>query len=111
MWQEFFDGISVNFCGTRYVEIPILKAAMEKKLAHIDQPTRTKLFYLLDYDGDEIISNKEFGHLMRIWSAFSANDINNDNQLDSGEIKTLFWLFDGKKPSREKICRETEIMD
>ena len=48
---------------------------------------------------------------MKIWSAFSANDINNDNVLDSQEIKTLFWLFDGKKPSREKIIRETKIMD
>ena len=48
---------------------------------------------------------------MKIWSAFSANDINNDNVLDSQEIKTLFWLFDGKKPSREKIARETKIMD
>ena len=44
---------------------------------------------------------------MKIWSAFSANDINNDNELDSDEIKTLFWLFDGKKPSKEKILRET----
>ena len=111
MWLDFFEGISVNFCGTRYCEIPILKQFMEKQLAHIDLPTRTKLYYLLDYDGDSIISDKEFGHLMRIWSAFSANDINNDNQLDSGEIKTLFWLFDGKKPSREKIERETMIMD
>ena len=48
---------------------------------------------------------------MKIWSAFSANDINNDDVLDSTEIKTLFWLFDGKKPSREKIVRETKIMD
>ena len=48
---------------------------------------------------------------MKIWAAFSANDINNDNELDSNEVKTLFWLFDGKKPTMEKIQRETEIMD
>lgn len=48
---------------------------------------------------------------MRIWCAFSANDINNDNVLDIGEITTLFWLFDGKKPTMEKVHRETEIMD
>ena len=48
---------------------------------------------------------------MKIWSAFSANDINCDNELDSNEVKTLFWLFDEKKPSKEKILRETEIMD
>ena len=48
---------------------------------------------------------------MKIWSAFSANDINGDNELDVNEVKTLFWLFDGKKPTMEKIKRETEIMD
>ena len=48
---------------------------------------------------------------MKIWSAFSANDINNDNELDISEIRTLFWLFDGTKPTMEKIQRETAIMD
>ena len=48
---------------------------------------------------------------MKIWSAFSANDINNDNELDANEVKTLFWLFDNKKPTKERIKRETEIMD
>jgi len=48
---------------------------------------------------------------MKIWSCFSANDINNDNELDINEIKTLFWLFDGAKPSIAKIDRETKIMD
>ena len=48
---------------------------------------------------------------MKIWSAFSANDINNDNELDSNEVKTLFWLFDDKQPTKEKIQRETMIMD
>ena len=110
-WTEFFDEISVNFCGKRYVEIPKLIKAMDAKLQHIDEKTRKKLYYLLDYDGDLIISDNEFKNLMKIWSAFSANDINNDDVLDANEIKTLFWLFDGKKPSREKIMRETKIMD
>ena len=65
---------------------------------------------MLDYDGDLIISDIEFFHLMKIWSAFSANDINNDDVLDANEIKTLFWLFDGKKPSREKIVRELSLI-
>ena len=67
---------------------------MDKKLSHIDVEIRTKLYYLFDYEGDSIISEKQFNHVMKIWSAFSANDINNDNELDSNEVKTLFWLFD-----------------
>ena len=72
---------------------------------------RDKLYYLFDYDGEAIITEKQFTHIMKIWSAFSANDINNDNELDANEVKTLFWLFDGQKPTLEKIQRETEIMD
>ena len=77
----------------------------------IDEHIRKKLYYLFDYEGEEIVSEKAFMNLMTIWSAFSANDINNDNELDTNEVKQLFWLFDGKKPSKEKILRETKIMD
>ena len=31
-WGDFFDEISVNFCGKRYVEIPKLISAMDAKL-------------------------------------------------------------------------------
>ena len=79
--------------------------------ASVDQEVRTKLYYLFDYEGEAIIGEKRFKHVMAIWSAFSANDINNDNELDSNEVKTLFWLFDGAKPTMEKIQRETAIMD
>ena len=103
MWNEFFDEISVNFCGNRYVEMKLLIKELDKKLVHIEEPIRTKFYYLFDYEGDAVISDKQFTHLMKIWSAFSANDINNDNELDANEVKTLFWLFDGKKPTQEKI--------
>ena len=111
MWHEFFEDISFNFCGERYVEYKVLKEAMDKKLSETSEEIRTKLYYLFDYEGEAIISDKKFNHIMKIWSAFSANDINSDNELDSHEIKSLFWLFDGKKPSKEKIYRESLIMD
>ena len=92
-WMAFFHSVSVNFCGKRYVEYKLLVDEMEKKLQHIEKPVREKLYYLFDYDGEKIISEKQFAHIMKIWSAFSANDINNDNELDANEVKTLFWLF------------------
>ena len=110
-WKTFFHEISVNFCGKRYVEVTLLVSEMEKKLQHIEKPVRDRLYYLFDYDGESIVTEKQFTHIMKIWSTFSANDINNDNELDANEVKTLFWLFDGKKPTLEKIKRETEIMD
>ena len=60
---------------------------MDKELHNIDQNVRSKLYYLFDYEGEEIVSDKAFLNLMNIWSAFSANDINNDNELDKNEVK------------------------
>ena len=60
---------------------------MDKELHNIDQNVRSKLYYLFDYEGEEIVSEKAFLNLMNIWSAFSANDINNDNELDKNEVK------------------------
>ena len=111
MWRDFFTEISVNFCGNRYVEYDLLVKEMEKKLTHIDKEIRTKLYFLFNYEGDTIIKESTFTHIMKVWSAFSANDLNNDNELDAFELKTLFWLFDEKKPSNERIDREKKIMD
>ena len=48
---------------------------------------------------------------MSVWAAFSANDINNDNELDVNEIKMMWWLLDNKKPINAKLEREIKIMD
>ena len=48
---------------------------------------------------------------MSVWSTFTANDINNDNELDVNEIKMMWWLLDGKKPINSKLEREIQIMD
>ena len=111
MWADFFTEISVNFCGVRYVEYDLLVKELEKKLSHIDKEVRTKLYFLFNYEGDTIIKETSFTHIMKVWAAFSANDLNNDNELDAYELKTLFWLFDEKKPSNERIEREQRIMD
>ena len=111
MWADFFTEISVNYCGTRYVEYSRLVEGMEKRLTHIDKEIRTKLYFLFNYEGDSIINEISFNNIMKIWSAFSANDLNNDNELDAYELKTLFMLFDGQKPSKERIEREKIIMD
>jgi len=40
---------------------------------------------------------------MKLWASFSATDINNDNQLDAGELKTLIWLVEEKEPSETRV--------
>ena len=48
---------------------------------------------------------------MRAWSSFTANDINNDNELDVTEMNMLLWLTEEAKPSPATLQREMKIMD
>ena len=84
---------------------------MYKRLTEFNADVRKKLFCLLCPKDSKLISSEEFMDVMKIWCAFSANDINNDNELDAQETKMLFWLVDGKKPTAQKVKREREIMD
>ena len=106
-----FMEISVEYFGKRYVEIDRLVAALEANLQMIDADCRQKLYFLLSDNGDEIIEKTMFEKVMGVWSTFSANDINNDNELDVNEIKMMWWLLDGKRPINSKLEREIKIMD
>lgn len=44
-------------------------------------------------------------------ACFSATDINNDNELDSGELKNLFWLLEGKEPENARVLKEMKNID
>ena len=48
---------------------------------------------------------------MKPWASFSATDINNDNELDTGELKTLIWLIDEEEPSESRVQRDLKLMD
>ena len=45
-----------------------------------------------------MIEKAAFMKIMQVWAAFSANDINNDNELDVVEIKLMMWLMEGARP-------------
>ena len=57
-----------------------------------------RLFTILDCENKGAVSEFEFYTVMRPWASFSATDINNDNELDSLELKTLIWLIDEEEP-------------
>ena len=44
-------------------------------------------------------------------SCFSATDVNFDNELDISELKTLFWLLDGKEPENARVLKELILID
>ncbi len=72
-------------------------------MKHVDENIRDRLHQIMAYEGNKVIKYKDFHQIILPMACFSATDINNDNELDANEVKTLFWLFDGKKPSMEKI--------
>ena len=70
-----------------------------------------KLFHVLDCENKGAVSEFEFYTVMRPWASFSATDINNDNELDSGELKTLIWLIDEEEPNESRVQRDLKLMD
>ena len=77
----------------------------------MDSQTVDRLKQIFSYEGQNVVSKPDFLRVMRNWSAFSANDINNDNILDAREIAMLIWLVNKAKPSRALIEREVKVMD
>ena len=57
-----------------------------------------RLYIILDCESKGAVSEFEFYTVMKPWASFSATDINNDNELDSQELKTLIWLIDEEEP-------------
>ena len=110
-WNELFTKASVSYFGVRYLEMDTLKALLEAELVEYDIDIRQKLYSIMAYNGEQIIEEKVYQKIMAVWSSFSANDINNDNELDLGEIKMLWWLIEGQKPSNAVLEREMRVMD
>lgn len=80
-----------------------LKKELKGALKEIIPSIRERLFVILDYEEKGAVSEAEYFIVMRPWASFSATDINNDNELDAGELKTLIWLVDEKEPSEARV--------
>ena len=39
-WADFFERISVNYCGDRYVEMSLLKTELDKQLVGVDDEVK-----------------------------------------------------------------------
>ena len=76
-----------------------LKGAMKDIKPHIKE----RLFVILDSDDKGAVSEIEYNNVMKPWASFSATDINNNNELDAGELKTLIWLVDEVEPSEIRV--------
>lgn len=70
-----------------------------------------RLFLILDYENKGAVSEFEYYTVLKPWASFSATDINNDNELDIGELKTLIWLIDEEEPTEIRVQRDLKMMD
>ena len=48
---------------------------------------------------------------MKAWASFGATDINNDNELDITELKTLIWVNDGVEPDENRVLFDLHNID
>lgn len=58
---------------------------------------------LMDYEKLDIVEEKDYEAVMKPWSAFSACDINNDNEMSVEEMEKLFWLCEGQRPLISRV--------
>ena len=84
---------------------------LNKALFFIKPEILEKLYMIMDYNGKGAINEKEFMTIMRPWASFSATDINNDNELDVHELKTLIWLMDNEEPDDRRVQKDLKLID
>ena len=58
---------------------------------------------IMDYKNEGVVHKAVYLKIMEAWSSFSATDINNDNELDIGELKTLIWIMEEKEPDEKRV--------
>lgn len=102
-WRRVFREVAIEYCGTSYVEMVLLRKRMEQHMPEMDKPIREKIYQLLNYGGREIISEEDFEAIIAPMAVFSAADINNSNELDIRDLKILLWLFEGKEPTPLRV--------
>ena len=88
-----------------------LKRILNKALYFIQPEIMKKLFLIMDYNNKGAINEVEFMTIMRPWASFSATDINNDNELDIHELKTLIWLMDNEEPDDRRVQKDLKLID
>lgn len=103
LYSAIFDSISIEFMDDGYAQLNDIKKIMKKALKFMNNENMRKLFMLMDYSNNGAINKTQFMGIMRPWSCFSACDINNKNELDSQELKTLIWLIDGEEPDDRRV--------
>ena len=84
---------------------------MALSMKDIEPSIMERMFLLMNYEGGKVISLDDFKAIISPWASFSATDINNDNQLDIIELKTLFWLMENKEPDMMRIYMEMQSID
>ena len=91
--------------------MPELKKDLKNAMKDILQPIKDRLFLVLDPEGKGAVSEQEYFHVMKPWASFSATDVNNDNELDAGELRTLIWLVEEFEPSESRVQRDLKAID
>lgn len=111
VFEEIFDCCAVSFFGDKYAKVSEIKNIFEKALYFVDREVRDQLYMTMDYSNKGLVDYETYTEIMRAWASFSAVDINNDNELDIKELKTLIWAMEGKEPDEKRMQKELKDRD
>ena len=97
--------------GDKFAKVSDIQEILDKALHFIDKEIREKLYMIMDYNNKGLVDRETYIEIMRSWSSFSAVDINNDNELDIDELKTLIWVLEDQEPDERRIQQELKLID
>lgn len=89
--------------GEKYATMVELRHELSRATKDIKPEIMERLYLVLDNEQKGAVSEFEYYTVMKPWASFSATDINNDNELDSMELKTLIWLIDEEEPMESRV--------
>jgi len=97
--------------GDKYAKVSDIKAVFIKALPQFDKDMLEKVYIIMDPLYTGLVDEKTYRDVMKIWSCFSAVDVNDDNELDADELKTLIWVVEGKEPDPRRIKKLLLLID
>ncbi|KRX00428.1 hypothetical protein PPERSA_05605 [Pseudocohnilembus persalinus] len=116
--QEFGKGFLEISNGERQVEKEKIKQYLQKKLADFDPQLIETLFSVLEnyskknsLQSTNMVKKVDFLEVMKVWSAFSASDYDNENSLHVQDLKILLWIYEDSEPNQFKVTSEKNAID
>lgn len=111
IFEDIFDNISVELMGKEIARVSDIKYIFDASMPYILKEVREKLYMIMDYNNKGAVEKTYYMSIMKAWASFGATDVNNDNELDVDELKTLIWVMEDTEPDEARVRHDMKMID